>query len=150
MVSTGYTNVGEEWSQKLSYRQDLITRDTTLEVLLFDDSTDTASDTSDIGDITTEPNDGNYTRETVTLDSADVTLTVSGGDLRAEFVVTFDVDGTTGSVDAWGAVVDFQSDVVNAESTQNPHLITTATLDAGAQDLTNFTSLDLTGRVDLN
>jgi len=150
MVSTGYTNVGEEWSQKSSWRQDLITRDTTLEILVFDDSTDATSDTSDIGDITTEPTDGNYTRQTLTLDSADVSLSVEGGDLRASGTVTFDMDGTTGTASAWGAVVDFQSDVVNSETGQNPHLISTATFDAGSQDLSNFTSLEVIINLDLN
>jgi len=146
MASSGYTNVGEELAQKLTWRQDLVTRDTTLEVLVFDDATDTTSDTSDVGDITTEPTDGNYTRQTVTLDSADVTLSIDAGDLRATATVTFDMDGTTGTADAWGAVVDFQSDVVNAEGAQNP----TATFDEGSQDLSNFTSLDVTINLDLN
>jgi len=150
MASTGYTDVGEEWSQKSSWRQDLITRDTTLEVLVFDDSTDATSDTSDVGDITTEPTDGNYTRQTVTLDSADISLSIDSGDLRASGTVTFDMDGTTGTADAWGAVIDFQSDVVNSETAQNPHLISTATFDRGSQDLSNFTSLDVTINLDLN
>jgi len=150
MVSTGYTDLGEEWAQKSAWRQDLITRDTTVEVLVFDDATDTTSDTSDVGDITTEPTDGNYTRQTVTLDSADVTLSIDAGDLRASATVTFDMDGTTGTADAWGAVVDFQSDIVNAEGAQNPHLISTATFDEGSQDLSNFTSLDVTINLDLN
>jgi len=150
MASTGYTDVGEEWAQKNAWRQDLVTRDTTVEVLVFDDSTDATSDTSDVGDITTEPSDGNYTRQTVDLDSSDVTLSIDDGNLRATATVTFDMDGTTGSADAWGAVVDFQSDVVNSEGAQNPHLISTATFDKGSQDLSNFTSLDVTTNLDLN
>ena len=134
MATTGYSNVGEEWAQKFAWRQDTITRDTTAEILLFDDSTDATSDTSDIGDITTEPTDGNY----------------DGGDLRISGTVTFDVDNTTGTVDAWGAVNDFQSDVVNSEAGANPHLLATATFDTGSQDLTNFTSLDVTINLDLN
>jgi hypothetical protein len=74
MVSSGYSDVGEEWKQKLLYRQDLITRDTTIEVLLYDDSADSLTDSSDIGDVTTEPTDGNYTRQTFTLDSGDADL----------------------------------------------------------------------------
>lgn len=149
MVSTGYTNVGEEWAQKLSYRTDLITRDTGFDVLLYNDTSDSLSDASDIGDVTTEPTDGNYTRQTLTLDSANFTLSVESGDLRAEGTVTFDVTNTTGTVDAWGAVVDFQSDVVNSETGQNPHLIATAALDNGDQDLSALTSLEVTCRIDL-
>lgn len=149
MVSTGYSDYGEEWSHKLTYRQDLITRDTTIEVLLYDDAADGLTDSSDVGDITTEPTDGNYARQTFTLDSADVTLTQEGGDLRASATVTFDVDGTTGTVDASACVVDFQSDIVNAEGSQNPHHIYSATLDIGSQDLSNFTSIEVTPQLDL-
>ena len=150
MASTGYTDVGEEFSQKWTFRQDTISRDTTLEILIYDDSTDNIGDSDDIGAITTEPTDGNYSRQTVMLDSSDVSLSVVSGDLRAEFEVTFDLTNTTGTADAWGAVVDFQSDVVNSEGAQNPHLITTADFDTGSSNLSNLTSLEVTGRLDLN
>ncbi len=150
MVSTGLHDTGEEWEHKFAFRQDTITRDTGLDVLIYDDSTDALSDSSDVGDITTEPTDGNYTRQTLTLDSSDVSLSVVSGNLRVEGTVTFDVDGTTGTADAWGCVNDFTSDVVNSETGANPHLVSTATFDEGSQDLSNFTSLDVTIRIDLN
>jgi len=151
MVSTGLHDTGEEWQQKTTYRQDQIgTRDTTIEVLLFDDSTDTLTDSSDIGDITTEPTDGNYARQTINLDGSDVTLSQNSGDIRATATVTFDVTNTTGTVDAAATVVDFQSDIVNAEGSANPHLLDSGTLDAGSQDLSNFTSLDIQVNIDLN
>jgi len=150
VVSTGLSDYGEEWEHKFAFRQDLLgTRDTTVEVLLFDDSTDSLTDSSDVGDITTEPTDGNYARQTFTLDSSDVTLSVNNGDLRAEATVTFDVDGTTGTVDASACVVDFQSDIVNSEAGQNPHHIYSATLDIGSQNLSNFTSIEVTAQLDL-
>jgi len=149
VVSTGLSDYGEEWQQKSAWRQDLITRDTTLEVLLFDDATDSLSDSSDVADITTEPTDGNYARQTVNLDNADVSLSISGGDLRAEATVTFDVDGTTGSVDAAATVLDFKSDIVNSESSQNAHHIYSATLDIGSVDLSQFTSLEVNVELDL-
>lgn len=149
MTSTGLSDFGEEWEHKSAFRQDLITRDTTIEVLLYNDATDALTDASDVGDITTEPTDGNYARQTFTLDSSDVTLTQEAGDLRAEATVTFDVDGTTGTVDASACVVSFQSDVVNSETGQNPHHIYSATLDIGSQDLSNFTSIEVTPRLDL-
>lgn len=150
MVSTGYHETGAEWAHKFAFRQDTITRDDTIEVLLYDDSTDDLDDSSDVGDITTEPDDGNYARQTFTLDDPDVTLSQEGGQLRAEATVTFDVDGTTGTVDATQTVVDFQSDVVNDETSANPHFLYSATLDIGSQDLGNFTSIETTVRIDLN
>lgn len=151
MVSTGLSDYGEEWEHKWAFRQDLLgTRDTTVEVLLYDDSTDSISDSDDVGAVTTEPNDGNYTRQTFTLDSSDVTISQEGGNIRAEATVTFDVTNTTGSVDASMCVVSFQSDVVNSETGQNPHHIYSATLDIGDSDLSKFTSIEVTPRLDLN
>lgn len=150
MVSTGYTNVGEEFAQKWAFRQDQITRDTTLPVLMYDDSTDSLSDSSDVGDISTEPNDGNYSRQTVTLDGSDVSLSVANGDLQASATVTFDVTDTTGTVDAWGILNDFSSDVVNSETGANTHLIATGSFAQGSRDLDNFNSLDVTVQIILN
>lgn len=151
MVSTGLSDYGEEWEQKHAFRQDLLgTRDTTVEVLLYDDSTDALTDSSDVGDVTTEPNDGNYVRQTFNLDSTDVTLSVVNGELRAEATVTFDVTNTTGTVDASMSVVSFQSDIVNAETGQNPHHIYSATLDIGSIDLANYTSLEVNVELDLS
>jgi hypothetical protein len=138
LVSTGYTNVGEEWAQKFIYRQDTLgTRDTTLEILLYDDSSDSLSDSSDIGDVTTEPTSGNYARQTVNLDSSDLSISLTNGDIRLQGTVTFDVTNTTESIDAFGGVISFQSDIVNAEGSQNAHLIFTA--DIGTSNLSNFT-----------
>lgn len=139
MVSSGYSNVGEEFKQKWVYRQDQITRDTTVEILLYDDSTDALTDSSDIGDVTTELSGGNYTRQTVTLDSADITLSQVSGEIQAQFVVTFDMTSVSGDFDAAGAVVDFQSDVVNAEGAANPHLIYTTSISSTTLDAANYT-----------
>lgn len=149
MVSTGYSNLGEEWAQKLAFRSDLITRDATIEIVLFDDSVDQLDDTSDVGDITTEPTTGQYTGQTFTLDSSDVTLSVVNGDLRAEAPVVFDLTNTTDTVDSSAAIVEFQSDVVNNETAQNSHHIFSASLDIGSIDTSNFTSIEVVTQLDL-
>ena len=150
MVSTGYHDTGAEWAHKFAFRQDTITRDDTIEVLLYDDSVDELTDSSDVGDITTEPDDGDYERQTFTLDDEDVTLTQENGQLRAEATVTFNVSGTTGEVDATQTIVDFQSDIVNAETEANPHFLYSATLDFGTADLSQFDNLQTTVVIDLN
>ena len=150
MVSTGYHNTGEEWAHKLAFRTDEIVRNTTVEVLLYDDSVDNLDDTSDVGDITTEPTDGNYTRQTFELDSADVELSIVNDQLRAETTVTFDVTDTTGTVDATQTIVEFQSDIVNAETEANPHFLYSATLDFGSADLSQFDNLQTTVVIDLD
>ena len=150
MVSSGYHETGAEWAHKFAFRQDTITRDDTLEVLLYDDSVDELDDTSDVGDITTEPDDGDYARQTFTLDDPDVDLSFVDGQLRAEATVVFNVSGTTGEVDATQTIVDFQSDVVNDESEANPHFLYSATLDFGTADLSQFDNLQTTVIIDLN
>jgi len=150
MVSEGYHDTGAEWAHKFAFRQDTITREDTIEVLLYDDSTDELTDSSDVGDITTEPTDGDYARQTFTLDDTDVTLSEEDGQIRAEATVTFDVTDTTGTVDATQTVVDFQSDVVNDESDANPHFLYSATLDFGSADLSQFDNLQTTVVIDLD
>ena len=150
MVSSGYHETGAEWAHKFAFRQDTITRDDTIEVLLYDDSVDELDDTSDVGDITTEPDDGDYERQTFTLDDDDVDLSFVDGQLRAEATVVFNVSGTTGEVDATQTIVDFQSDVVNAEEEANPHFLYSATLDFGTADLSQFDNLQTTVIIDLN
>lgn len=140
MASDGYTNLGEEWCQKNNCRQDQITRDTTIEVLLYDDSSDNISDSDDVGAITTEPTSGNYSRQTVNLDSSDVSLSLVNGDVRAVATVSFDTTNTTETVDSYGFVNDFTSDVVNSETSANTHLLAAATFGSGSKDLSNFPS----------
>lgn len=151
MATTGLSDVGEEFVWKTAFRQDRInSRDTGIDVLLYNDSTDSLDDTSDLADISTEPNDGNYTRQTLTLDSTDLSLQVASGDIRVTGSVTFDVLNTTGSVDAWGVVVDVESDIVGSDTAQNPHLLASATFGTGSRDLTNYDSLTVNVNIDLN
>lgn len=107
---------GEEFAQKWAWRQDQITRDTTIEVALFD-ADDTAAgitvtDTTDVGDLTTEPSDGNYTRQTATLDSSDFAISKNAnGNWEIDVAdQVFNTDGTTGIVNAAAVIGTFQSD----------------------------------------
>lgn len=138
MPSIGYSDFGEEWAQKFAWRQDTLgTRDTTLEVLLYNQS-DSITDSDDVGAVTTEPTDGNYSRDTLTLDSTDISLSVTNGNLEISGTATFDLTNTTGTYNAYMVVLDFQSDVVNSETGQNPHHIFSATLPSF--DAENFDS----------
>ena len=141
MAVDGTHDTGEEWKQKVIFRQDLITaRDTTLTIGLYNDSTNTLSDSSDIGDITSEPTSGNYAQQTVTLDSTDISLSLDGSNnIQAEGSVTFDLLDTGETVDGYFILVNFQSDIVNAESTENDHILASATF--GTRDLSEFSDL---------
>jgi len=140
MAVNGTHDVGEEFKQKSIYRTDLITRPGTLEVLLYNDSTDNLGEASDVGDINTEPDTGNYTRQTLSFDSGDFTLSIDGsGDLQVDGSVTFDTLDTGDTVDGYALVASFQSDVVNSESSANDHIIASATF--GTTDLSTFSDV---------
>jgi len=140
MAVNGTHDVGEEFKQKSIFRTDLITRPGTLEVLLYNDATDNLGEASDVGDITTEPTTGNYTRQTLSFDSGDLSLSVDGsGDLQVDGGVTFDTLDTGDTVDGYALVASFQSDVVNSETGANNHIIASATF--GTTDLSNFSDV---------
>lgn len=153
MAVNGFHDYGEELKQKWLFRQDLLgTRDATAEIGLYDDGVDAFEDATDVGGWTTEPGDsdggtqGNYTRQTVNLDTTDITLGVdSNGDVTADFSVSFDTTDTTGTATGWVLVLSFQSDVVNAESGQNPHIIASAEFTEGSVNLGQQTSVNVNG-----
>lgn len=84
---------------------------TQVELTLYNDATDALVDDSLIGDVTTEP--GTITRQTVDLDSAQISYTLNGnGNFQAEFEdQVFDTTGITADVDAYATIVNFQSSV---------------------------------------
>lgn len=142
MAVNGTHNVGEEWKQKSIYRQDQIgSRETSISVGLYDDSTDNLSEADDIGAITTEPTTGNYGQQTLSLDATDLSISQTSGDIDISGTVTFDVSDTGETVDGFFVVVSFQSDVINSESSKNNHLLISGTF--GTTDLTNYTSIDV-------
>lgn len=132
-MTTGLHDTGEEYYQdELSGEQ--------FDVGLFDDSTDNLVDSSDVADITTEPSDGNYTRQTgITFSSAD-----ENGDwtLTNDSQVSFDVTDTTGDVDSYFIVVNFDSDDAGDGGTPADHLLATGSL-SQSYALNNLDTLNL-------
>jgi hypothetical protein len=97
----------------------------TVDVGLYDDSTDAIGDTDDLAAITTEPSTGNYTRQDGIL--------IEQGDFAGNHGVdntnkiTFDVSGTDGDVDSYFFEVTFQAEDTGDSSPQE-HLILTGSL----------------------
>lgn len=126
------TDLGEEWVLK----NDISTATVTLG--LYNDTTDAITDTEDLADIITEPSDGNYVRQSATLEADD------DGDWHAQTSaqVTFDVTSTTGTVDSYFIMVNFQA-TDTADGVATDHLVATGAL-SQSRDLSQIDTLNIT------
>lgn len=126
------TDLGEEYTVETALEGVTVT------IGLYDDSTDAVADTDDVADITTEPSDGNYARQSVGL-----TLSDESGDWAAisDAQVSFDVTNTTGSVDSYMVIVSFQADDTG-DAGANDHLICTGAL-SQTRDLSQIDTLNV-------
>lgn len=126
------TDLGEEYTLETALEGVSIT------VGLYNDGTDAIGDTNDIADITTEPSDGNYARQSGTL-----TLVDESGDWAAETSseVSFDVSNTTGTVESYFVIANFQADDTG-DGSANDHLICTGAL-SQSYDLSNVDTLNV-------
>lgn len=132
-MTTQLHDTGEE------YYQDKLSGET-FTIGLFNDSTDDLSDSSDLDAITTEPSNGNYSQQTsVTFSSSD-----DSGDwaLTNDAEVSFDMTDTTGTVDAYFIIVNFDSDDAGDGGTAQDHLFATGSL-SQSYDLSNLDTLNL-------
>lgn len=134
------TEYGKEW---------LLTTDvsgiTGVDVGLYndaDDGADAGGDsigaTDDEGAISSEPSDGSYARQT----GQAVSVEDIGGDygFDNDASVSYDVSGTTGTIDSWFIVYTFDSGQDSSGSVD--HLIATGAL-SQAYDLNNVDTLDI-------
>lgn len=127
------TDIGEEWLVK----SDLSTA--TVDVGLYNDSTDSLTDSDDVANITTEPGDGNYARQTDVSISAN---NISGDwGVVTDGKVTFDLQNTTPEVDAYFFVVSFQSETAGDSSAQD-HLVVAGGL-SQTYDLNSVDTLEV-------
>ncbi len=125
------TDLGEEYLIKNSIDGD------TLTVGLYNDSTDSLSDTSDIADITSEPS-GSYSRQTATFNSADLSGNW-GVDNDAE--ISFDTSTSTETVDHYFLAVSFQAEDTG-DSASNLHLLGVRAL-SESRDLSQIDALNI-------
>lgn len=130
-------DLGEEYSVK----NDLAA--TNLDVGVYDDAAagttgDSVSDTSDLAALTSEPSNGNYTRQTSAFSAEDIS-----GDwgIDNDASIQFDMTSTTGTVDSWFVEVNFTA-VDTTDGTGTDHLLCTGAL-SQEYDLSNLTDLDI-------
>lgn len=132
------TDLGEEWLTKTGLAT------ATVQIGLYDDAAagttgDSIADTSDLP-ITSEPADGNYVRQTNVGMSA---FDSGAGDwgIQNDAQVSFDVTNTTGTVDSWFMVANFQA-ADTGDTVANDHLVCTGAL-SQEYDLSNNTAMDI-------
>jgi len=126
------TDLGEEYTLKNNLEGASFT------ILLYNDSTDSVADADDIADLTSEPSDGNYSRQSMTAEVVD-----SGGDWQVQNTsqLTFDVTNTTGTVDSYGIVANFQA-TDTGDGSATDHLICTGAL-SQSRDLSQIDTLNI-------
>lgn len=115
-----------------------------LTVGVYNDSTDTITDTDDVSAITTEPSNTNYSRQSDTFSVENPT----GSDVvinnDAQLTFDFSDQSTSETVDSYFVVVSFTSDVVAGETAASTHLIYTGPLsqsrDIGSIDTLNISA----------
>lgn len=113
-----------------------------LRIGMYNQSDDNLSVSSDLDDITTEPDDGQYARRLIDLDT-DWTIERNADDdwgaVMNDSNAVFYLDGTTGLVDSYFIICEFDR-TGDGELTQ--HLYWTAALQK-TYDLSDYTELDL-------
>lgn len=126
------TDLGEEW---------MITNNLdglTIEMGLYDDSVDDIADSDDIGAISTEPSDGNYSRQSVNISASDIS---GNWGVDNDSQVSFDVTNTSGDVDSYFFAYSFQAQDTGDSSPQT-HLVATGSL-SQSYALSNLDTLDI-------
>lgn len=141
-MTTQLHDTGEEYIMDVVFRSDTLAEPTSVDVGLFNDSTDSLSDGNNVGDITTEPSGSAYARQSASLASNDFTNSNSGGDWQTTITdQTFDTSDSNQDVDAYFITINFNSDDSGSSSDQ---LFWTGQLDQ-TYDLNSVDSLTLSG-----
>lgn len=126
------TDLGEEYGVKNGF-------EATFSIGIYNDSTDGLSDTSDVGDITTEPTNTNYSRQSVAFTAADISGNW-GVDNDALFSFDFSDQSASETVDAAFIVVNFQAEDTS-DGSATDHLLGNAGMDS-SQDIGAVSSIE--------
>lgn len=126
-MPNGYTYNHCLWLAGEAYSSENLTPDQ-FEIMLYDDAEDDIGYNDDIGDITTEPEGGNYSRAVLEF-PADLEVRAREGDRFVHvqpYEAYFDFEETTGEVDTAGIVWEAN---LPGDDTAQPHLMVRCELD---------------------
>jgi len=121
------TDFGEEYFQRASTGD--LSEAATWELGIYNDTTDSIAEGDDVGAITSEPGNTNYSRQSVT--ASNITFTQSGGDVVLDIPdQTFDLTDNSSSndFDSWFLIIPYQSNVVGSDGSATDHLVLTGAL----------------------
>jgi hypothetical protein len=126
------TDLGEEYLIKNSVSG------ITFTVGLYNDSTDSISETDDLSAITTEPSGGAYARQSDTFTAADLS-----GDWGTDndSQLSYDTSDSSQTVDSYFIMVSFQASDTG-DSGANDHLLLTGAL-SQSRDLSQIDTLNI-------
>ena len=137
-MTTQVHDTGEEFAIKDLFRLDQIAKPSNVQIGLFLDGEvegsttegDDLEDSSDIGDISTEPAGSAFSRQNASFDTSDFTTQDNAND-NWETIISdqvFDTTDSTQNVDAYFVVVNFQASDTG-DGSANDHLYFTGPLD---------------------
>lgn len=118
-MSSLLTDLGEEWLLKTD-----VSGVASITLGLYNDSTDSITDTEDLSDITTEPSGGSYARQTTEISVSDISGDWGFDNDNQE---SFDTSDSSQSVDSYFYVANFQA-VDTGDGAATDHLIATGSL----------------------
>jgi len=129
-MSYGLSDYGEEFNIRKTYLENLGSV-TSVEIGLYDDSTDALTDSDDVGALSTEPSGSAYSRISMDFGSADFTAQMPSSDVEAIIADhDFDLsDDSSGSVDSYVCFITFNANIVGDDSAQVTHLVARGALE---------------------
>lgn len=130
------TDLGEEFTFETDYQGSSVS----LDVGLYNDGTDSISDSNDLSDITTEPGNSNYARQSDTFNPSDLSGDW-GVDNDNKLTFDFSDQSTSETVDSWFLVANFQADDTG-DGSANDHLIATGGL-SQSRDIGSIDTLEI-------
>lgn len=134
---SGLHDTGEEFLLDVHFEESA-TKPSSVTVGLYNDGTDSLTDSSDVGDITTEPSGASYARKSVTYGTNFTNSDASGNWQTKMDDLTFDVSDSSQTVDSYFVVVNFKSDD-KGDSSSSDHIFWSGNLGSD-ENLSNFSS----------
>lgn len=141
-MSYGLSDYGEEFMIRKTFLENLGSV-TSVQIGLYNDTTDALTDSDDTGAVTTEPSGTAYGKISKDFGTTDFTGQMPGTEVEA--IISdhdFDLsDDTSGSVDSYFLTITFQANQVSSDSAQTTHLVARGALEQ-SYDLASVDTLN--------